>query len=223
MIAFSDDEILSDGRGNTKALYITISCKIYTLPRALLNNGSSVNVIPMTILLRLTVDPSHIRKTYLIICAFDGIRKEVIGNIELPNPIDPCIFNIDFQVMDINPSYNCLLGRPWIHMVEAIPSTFYLKVKFVVEEQLISVSAKEDIVVTLTTFDSYIDVNEGAIECSFQFLKVVNATFVGIGKKVPIPHLSNVTKRGVKQTVGKGARVGFELEKFLQGSLRAVR
>ena len=28
--------------------------------------------------------------------------------------------------MDINPSYNCLLGRPWIHMTGAIPFFIYI-------------------------------------------------------------------------------------------------
>ena len=84
MIAFSDDEIPLSKHENTKALYITISCKRYTLPRTLLNNRSSVNVIPMATLSRLLVDPSHIRKTHLLVRAFDGTRKEVIRNIELP-------------------------------------------------------------------------------------------------------------------------------------------
>ena len=70
------------------------------------------------------------------------------------------------------------------------------------EEQLISVLVEEDIIATLTTSNSYIDVNKGAIECSFQSLEVVNATFVGIGKRVLIPRLLNVTKIRVKQTVG---------------------
>ena len=83
MIAFSNDEIPSGRRGNMKALYITISCKGYILLRALLDNASSVNVIPMATLSRLPVDPSH-------------VRKEVIENIELPIQIDPCTFNIDF-------------------------------------------------------------------------------------------------------------------------------
>ena len=64
-----------------------------------------------------------------------------------------------------------------------------------VEEQLINVSVEENIIATLTNSNSYIDVNAGAIECSFQSLEVVNATFVGIGKGVPISHLSNVTKK----------------------------
>ena len=90
-------------------------------------------------------------------------------------------------------------------MVGVVPSTFYQKAKFMVDEQLINVAIEEDIVATLTTSNSYIDVVENAIECSFQSLEVVNATFVGIGKKVPIPCLSKVTRKGVKQTVGKGA------------------
>ena len=82
--------------------------KGYTLPKALLDNESSVNVILMTTLSRLHVDPSHIRKTHLVVRAFDGTK--VIGNKELPIQIGTCTLNIDFQVMDINPSYNCLLG-----------------------------------------------------------------------------------------------------------------
>ena len=101
IIAFSDDEIPSGRYENTKALYITINCKGYTLPRVLLDNRSSVNVIPMATLSRLPVDSSHIKKTHLVVRAFDGIRKEVMGNIELSIQIGMCTFKIDFLVIDI--------------------------------------------------------------------------------------------------------------------------
>ena len=110
VIAFTDDEIPFGGHGNTKSLYITISCKGYTLPRALVDNESSVNVIPMATLSRLPINLSHMRKTHLVMRVFDENRKEVIENMELPIQTGPCIFNINFQVMDINPSYNYLLG-----------------------------------------------------------------------------------------------------------------
>ena len=223
VIAFTDDEIPSGGLKNTKALYITIDCKGYTLPRALLDNGSSVNMIPMATLSCLPVDLSHMQKTHLVVCAFDGTRKEVIENLELPIQIGPCIFNIDFQVMDINPSYNCLLGRPWIHMVKVVPSTLHQKVKFMVEEQLINVVAEDDIVTTLTTSNSYIDVDENVIECSFQSLEVVNATFVKEGKKILMPRLSKITKMGVKQIINKGARLDSSLESFYKGQAKLYR
>ena len=83
-------------------------------------------------------------------------------------------------------------------MARAIPFTLHQKVKFLVEKQLISVSAEDNIVATLTTSNSYIDMNESVIECSFQSLKMVNATFVGIGKRVPTTRLLSITKMGVK-------------------------
>ena len=63
VIAFTNDEIPFRGCGNTKALYITISYKGYTFPRALLDNRSFVNVILMVTLTYLPFDLSHIRKT----------------------------------------------------------------------------------------------------------------------------------------------------------------
>ena len=53
--------------------------------------------------------------------------------IEIEVQIGPCTFNVEFQVMDISPSYNCLLGRPWIHIAGAVPSTLHQKIKFVTE------------------------------------------------------------------------------------------
>ena len=78
VIAFTNDEISSGGRGSTKALYITISCKGYTLLRPLLDNRSFVNVILMATLTYLPINLSHMWKTYLVVCAFDGIVITVL-------------------------------------------------------------------------------------------------------------------------------------------------
>ena len=103
----------------------------------------------------------------MVVRAFDRTKREVLGNIKLPIQVGPSIFDSEFIVMDINPSYNCLLGRPWIHMAGAVPSTLHQKVKFVVEESLITVAAEEDMIATTTTTIPYLEVKEDAIECSF--------------------------------------------------------
>ena len=51
-IAFTDKRIPPAGRDSTKALHITIKCKSHVMPRALLDNGSSLNVMPISTLLR---------------------------------------------------------------------------------------------------------------------------------------------------------------------------
>ena len=70
----------------------------------------------------------------------------MIGEIEIKLQIGPCTFTVEFQVMDISPSYNCLLERPWIHIAEAIPSTLHQKIKFVTKGQLVYIAAEEDMI-----------------------------------------------------------------------------
>ena len=135
-ISFSDDEIPPNGRESTKALHITTKVKDCTLPKVLIDNGSFLNVMPLSTLMRLPVDRSYMKHTHTVVRAFDGTRREVIGEIEIEMQIGPCVFNVKFQVMDISPSYNCLLRRPWIHIVRDVPSTLHQKNKFVTKSNL---------------------------------------------------------------------------------------
>lgn len=48
------------------------------------------------------------------------------------------------QIIDLDLSYNVLLGRPWIHDLQAIPSTYHQYVKFPYEEQEITIYADEN-------------------------------------------------------------------------------
>ena len=73
-ISFSDDEIPPDGRGSTKALHITTKVKDCTLPKVLIDNGSSLNVMPLSTLMRLPVDKSYMKHTHTVVKAFDGTR-----------------------------------------------------------------------------------------------------------------------------------------------------
>ena len=73
-ISFSDDEIPPNSRGSTKVLHITTKVKDCTLPKILINNGSSLNVMPLSTLMRLPVDKSYMKHIRTVVRAFDGIR-----------------------------------------------------------------------------------------------------------------------------------------------------
>ena len=103
--------------------------------------------MPLSTLMRLPVDRSYMKHSKTVVRAFEDTRREVIGEIEIEMQIVPCTFNVEFQVMDISPSYNCLLGRPWIHIAGAVPSTLHQKIKFVIEGQLVCISVEEDMIV----------------------------------------------------------------------------
>ncbi|XP_052885760.1 uncharacterized protein LOC128294070 [Gossypium arboreum] len=202
-IFFNDDKIPPRGMGSTKALYITARCKGFTLPGVLIDNGSALNVLPLSILNKLLVDSSHKKTCQNVVRTFNGTEKKVIGRIEIPLLIGPSTYEIDFLVMDIRPSYNCLLGRPWIHSAGAVPLSLHQKLKFITEGRLVTVNAEEDIIASVTSNAPYVGTDDEAIECSFRSLEFVNATFVVEGNKIPTPSISKTTRMGLLLTVGK--------------------
>ena len=94
-ISFSDDEIPPNDRKSTKALHITSKVKDCTLPKVLIDNGSSLNVMSLSNLMRLPVDRSYMKHTKTVVKGCDGTRREVIRVIEIEVQIGLCTFNIE--------------------------------------------------------------------------------------------------------------------------------
>ncbi|KAK8694475.1 hypothetical protein V6N13_072026 [Hibiscus sabdariffa] len=109
-ISFSDEEIPKGSLGSYKALHITTCCKGYTLPGVLIDNESALSVLPMTTLNNLPIDITHMKVYQNTVRAFDGTQCDVLGKITVPLIIGPAEYEVDFVVMDIKPTYNCLLG-----------------------------------------------------------------------------------------------------------------
>ncbi|XP_017635947.1 uncharacterized protein LOC108478017 [Gossypium arboreum] len=155
-IFFNDDEIPPGGMGSTKALHITTRCKGHTLLGVLIDNGSALNVLPLSTLNRLAADSSHIKTCQNIVRAFDGTERKVMVKIEIPFLIGPNTYDVDFLVMDIKPSYNFLLGRSWIHSAGVVPSSLHQKLKLVTEGRLVTINTEEDIITFVTSDAPYV-------------------------------------------------------------------
>ncbi|KAK8999938.1 hypothetical protein V6N11_082076 [Hibiscus sabdariffa] len=109
-LSFSDEEIPEGGRGSRKSLHIMTRCKGYMLPGVLVDNESALNILPLSMLKKLPIDSTHMKPYQNTVRAFDGTQREVIGKIEVPLMIGPSEYEVDFVVMDIKPTYSCLLG-----------------------------------------------------------------------------------------------------------------
>ncbi|PKI38827.1 hypothetical protein CRG98_040783, partial [Punica granatum] len=126
----------------------------------MIDNGFALNVCPVTTLKQMNVDLNRIRPSKTAVRAFDGSRREVNGEIDLLIDIGPCSFSVTFQVLDIPNAFSLLLGRPWIHSAGAIPSSLHQKVKFTVEEKIITVKGEEDYAIYKETAVPYISVGD---------------------------------------------------------------
>ncbi|XP_049405282.1 uncharacterized protein LOC125868753 [Solanum stenotomum] len=129
-ISFHDDELLAEGAGHNKALQIAVKYCDKIVTRVLIDGGSGCNICPFTTLRDLGVNMGEIRESHVKVRDFDGAQKSVIGEIYLTLQVGPTEFPILFQVMDVSFNYNLFLGRSWVHMAKAVPSTLHKYVKF---------------------------------------------------------------------------------------------
>ena len=81
------------------------------IPVVLVDNGSALNVCSLRTMQCLGINPSEMTPSKQGIRAYDNTKREVLGVIILPVTIGPLKNDIQFQVLDVNTSFNLLLGR----------------------------------------------------------------------------------------------------------------
>ncbi|RVW13463.1 Transposon Ty3-G Gag-Pol polyprotein [Vitis vinifera] len=144
-IVFSDDDLPPDGLDHVRPLHITVGCSGRRVPSVLLDNGSALNVCHLATAIALGFAPSDFGPSTQTVRAYDSTKREVMGTLMIDLQIGPATFSTLFQVLRIPTSFNLLLGRPWIHVAGAIPSSLHQKVKFIHDGQVITVRSTRDI------------------------------------------------------------------------------
>jgi hypothetical protein len=155
-LSFSDEDLPAEGKNHNLALLISVLCKSYSLSNVLIDIGSALNVIPKSTLDQLAYLEALLKPSSVAVRAFDGTRRSVYGEIELPITVGPHEFKVTFQIMEIQASFSCLLGRPWIHNVGAVTSTLHQKLKFISQGKFITVNGEVTLLVRHLSSFSFI-------------------------------------------------------------------
>ncbi|XP_019234333.1 PREDICTED: uncharacterized protein LOC109214836 [Nicotiana attenuata] len=88
--------------------------------------GSLVNII---LLNEMQADDKLVPKERTL-SGFDNSCVVTKGEIIVTTFIEGVIKDTKFQVIDMDMAYNMILGRHWIHEMNAVPSTFHQVIKF---------------------------------------------------------------------------------------------
>ena len=80
---------------------------------------------------QIKVDLSHIKPDSVSIRGFDNISKKTLGTITLPIKVGLFILNSHIHVAHGPLNYNLLLGRPWLHAMNVVPSNLHQKITFI--------------------------------------------------------------------------------------------
>ena len=107
-ISYSDKDLTKKGKHHNNLLHISVDAMGKRIPMVLIDEESAL----------------------CLLRAYKNSRRKVLGTITLELTIGPMVKKVDFQVLNIASCFNMLLGRPWIHDTEAVPSSLYQKVWF---------------------------------------------------------------------------------------------
>lgn len=96
----------------------------------MVDNGSSGNIIFQTVYRDLGLDEHALTWRVVSLIGFSGEVKQTIGEVTLPVYTEGINMPTRFLVVDCLFSYNMILGRPWIHDMEAVPSMLHQLINF---------------------------------------------------------------------------------------------
>ncbi|XP_062103243.1 uncharacterized protein LOC133814272 [Humulus lupulus] len=129
-ISFVNDEATDLLHPHHDDLVISLYIANCFIKRVLIDNGSSANILFLNVLRDMKVDESTIIGKYTVLIGFSGEQKHSIGEINLHVWAEGVNLHTKFIIVDCPSSYNAILGQPWIHEMEVVPSTYHQVIKF---------------------------------------------------------------------------------------------
>ncbi|KAK3001138.1 hypothetical protein RJ639_021971 [Escallonia herrerae] len=119
-ISFSDEDLKDVNMPHDDPLVITIKAGNFEVKRVLVDNGSSAKIL-----------------------FYDAFRKMNIPTdrinalpIAIGTPPTQANLMLDFVVVKVPSAYNAILGRPALNQLQAVVSTYHLKIKFPIENRI---------------------------------------------------------------------------------------
>lgn len=170
----------------------------------MLDGGSGVDICPLSTLQCMKIGIERIRPNNICVRAFDGIKRDIIGEIYLILTIGPVDFKVTFQVLDMDTSYNFLLGRSWIHAAGVVPYTLHQLVKFEHEDQEIVVHKEDEQSIYRDPSVPCLEAREGSEHIVYQAFEIVVADQCEEGNPCPQPFLSNASIMVAKEMIRHG-------------------
>ncbi|KAJ9544306.1 hypothetical protein OSB04_024013 [Centaurea solstitialis] len=129
-LTFDQDDLSGVNQKHHDALVIQLTIGNCLTTRVLVDGGSSANVIFSDTLKIMGIDRSNIVRRTTTLVGFNGDATNTLGEITLPVFAKGINKQTKFNVIDCPSAYNAILGRPWIHDMKAVPSTYHQKIKF---------------------------------------------------------------------------------------------
>ena len=130
-ITFSNEDMEMGYPDHRRPLYLVASINQISIKRALVDTGVSVNLIPLSTLQAAGISERKIQGCPTEVIGFSvrgrisGRGEYTMGHIQLWLKVGPIASLARFHVVKTEVSYHVLLGRPWLHKYQLVPSIYH--------------------------------------------------------------------------------------------------
>lgn len=140
-LSFLEHDDVSLNHPHNTPLHIKVLVYKHQIKCFLIDGEVGLNICTLKLIRALGFSENAIDPNKKInIKAYDDGERATEGLVVLPIQVGPIQKDTICQVLDIDLSYNILLGHPWIHEMQVVPSTYHQCLKFPYNGQEISVS-----------------------------------------------------------------------------------
>ncbi|XP_070022858.1 uncharacterized protein [Nicotiana sylvestris] len=124
------------------AIVISLNVLDFKIKRVLVDPGSSTNIIQWILLEQPKLTESIIPATKLLV-GFNLASVTTRGEILLPTNAEGVMKTAIFEVVNGDMGYNIILGRPWLHEMKVVPSTYHQLLKFLMLEGIKKIKGEQ--------------------------------------------------------------------------------
>ena len=109
---------------------VTLRIGGYDVKRVMVDQGSAVEIMNPDLFKGLSLKPKDLTTYSSPLVSFEGKMVVPKGQIRLPVQTGSDVVEVDFIVVDAFSPYTAIMGRPWLHSLDAVSSTLHQKVKY---------------------------------------------------------------------------------------------
>ncbi|XP_028090068.1 uncharacterized protein LOC114290389 [Camellia sinensis] len=125
VLNFSSRDLKRIQTPHNDALVVTLRVRDFDVKRILIDQGSSVEIMYYDAFKQLKLRDTDLAPATSPLVGFNSQPEWPMGKMILPVKAGSVVKQVEFWVLKMPSTYNLILGREWLHIMQAVVSTYH--------------------------------------------------------------------------------------------------
>ena len=143
VLSFSDIDKQGTIQPHENALVVTLRIGGYDVKKVMIDQDSAAEIMYLDLYKGLCLKPENLMTYSSPLVSFEDKMVVLKGQIKLHVQASTDVVEVDFIVVDAFSPYTTIMGKPWLHSLEAVSSTLHQKVKYPSGNQVLEIKGSQ--------------------------------------------------------------------------------